>query len=182
MFLFMSFRALSFPRLAEALKVPQPVKAWFNYAVTYAVSLWPGQFADVDKSFVVLCPTLLINGTRHVGHFEKQHAIGVIGCDYMTAFEQVIVACSAWKIKWVSASSCVDCSSATHSATVILKQVSSQVTYLAAYLCIAVVSTRQPRTRHIRLVEGTAQELSPLLYVVSPCQAIVLKGCACTSV
>ena len=33
-----------------------------------------------------------------------------------------------------------------------------------------------------RLVEGTAQEFSALLYVVSSYQAFVLNGCACTSV
>ena len=49
----------------------------------------------------------------------------------MTAFEPVRAACSACKSKHVSTFSCVDCSSATsiHSSAVILKQVSSQVTY-----------------------------------------------------
>ena len=62
----------------------------------------------------------------------------------MTAFEPVIVACNAYKSKQVSASSCVDCSSATstHSSAVILEQVSSQVTYnalscsISLYHCI----------------------------------------------
>ena len=64
----------------------------------------------------------------------------------MTAFEPVIVACNAYKRKQVSASSCVDCSSATstYSSSVILEQVSSQVTYnalscsiiLSLYHCI----------------------------------------------
>ena len=51
----------------------------------------------------------------------------------MTAFEPVLAACSAWKSKRVYASPCVDCTSATstHSSAVILKQVSSQVTYNA---------------------------------------------------
>ena len=54
----------------------------------------------------------------------------------MTTFEPVLAACSACKIKIVSASSCVDCSSATstHSSAVILKQVYLQVTY-DALLC-----------------------------------------------
>ena len=51
----------------------------------------------------------------------------------MTTFEPVRAACSACKSKIVSASYCVDCSSATstHSSAVILKQVYLQVTHNA---------------------------------------------------
>ena len=112
----------------------------------------------------------------------------------MTVFEPVLAAgnvCTcfiACKSKLVAASSCVDCSSATstHSTAVILKQVSSQVTYnalpysISRYRC----SFHSPTKNVIEacLVEGTAQELCPLVYVVSPCQVFELKGCACTSV
>ena len=41
---------------------------------------------------------------------------------------------------------------------------------LAAHLYITVVSTRHQELDEARLVEVTAQELSPLLYVVSPCR------------
>ena len=53
---------------------------------------------------------------------------------------------------------------------------------LAAYLCIAVFPLANQELDGARLVEGTTQAFSPLLYVVSLCQAFVLKGCACTSV
>ena len=102
----------------------------------------------------------------------------------MTAFEPVIVACNAYKSKQVSASSCVDCSSATstHPSAVILEQVSSQVTYNALSCSISLYHCIVHSPTKARLVEGTAQDFSALLYVVSSYQAFVLNGCVCTSV
>ena len=93
MSLCMGFRALSFLRLAKALTVSQPVKACSPISLQS-----PGQFADLDKSCAVLCPTLLIDGTLDIllESKTKQHDIGVFGCDY-DCLQQVLAACSAYK-------------------------------------------------------------------------------------
>ena len=74
----------------------------------------------------------------------------------MTAFDPVLAACSACKSKRVSASSCVDCSSATstHSSVVILKQMSSQVTHnaLPCSISLYICPFHSPTKNLLRLV------------------------------
>ena len=77
----------------------------------------------------------------------------------MTVFEPVLAAWNvcqffiACKIKLVYSSSCVDCSSATstHSSAVILKEVSSHVTY-NALPCSISLSLQSPSNNLMRLV------------------------------
>ena len=93
----------------------------------------------------------------------------------MTAFEPVLVACSAYKSKRVSASSCVDCSSATstHSSAVILVQVSSQVTYNALSCSISLYHCSfhsPPRTWRGSSCWRNCTGIVSTIYVVSPCR------------
>ena len=96
----------------------------------------------------------------------------------MTAFEPVLAAYNACKRKRVSASSCVDCSSATSTYSSSPWRLPT-MPCLAAYICIAVVSTRQPRNWRCSYCSGI---FSTDVCCVNPCNTFVLKGCACPSV
>ena len=105
----------------------------------------------------------------------------------MTAFEPVLAACNAYKSKRVSASSCVDYSSATsiHSSAIILKQVSSRLHKMTCHAALSLYhcSFHSPTQNLTRLV--LLNELHRIFSIVVCCvplQAMVLKGCVCTLV
>ena len=106
----------------------------------------------------------------------------------ITAFDPVLAAFSACKGERVSASSCVDCSSATstHSSTVILKQVSSQVTYNALpcsiYLYLCPFHSPTKNLMRLVLLNELLRNFLHCCMLCPPCQTYVLNSCACTSV
>ena len=105
----------------------------------------------------------------------------------MTAFEPVLAACNAYKSKRVSASSCVDYSSATsiHSSAIILKQVSSRLHKMTCHAALSLYhcsfhSPTQNLTRLVLLNE--LHRICSIVVCCVPLQALVLKGCVCTLV
>ena len=117
----------------------------------------------------------------------KQHDIGVFGCDYdclrtsfssMQCIQKQTSVCfflCGLQLRHFHPFICCHLGTgflAGHIQSLVLQHIS--------------VSQYCPLANHelyeARLVEGTAQECSALLYVVSSYQAFVLNGCSCTSV
>ena len=89
MFLFMSFRALSFPRLAKALMVSQPVEVCMPIRLSQTLS--PNDQASLLMlTNRVLFPTLLMDGTGDILLARQSNMASKSYVVTMTAFEPVL--------------------------------------------------------------------------------------------
>ena len=183
MFLCMSFSALSFPRLAKALTVSQPVKGCSPVRLSETLS--PNDQASLVMSTngVRFCFPLFL----YMESKKNQHDIGVFGCDYyclrtsfssMQCIQKQTSVCfflCGVQLRHFHPSICCHLGTgffAGHIQCPVLQHIS-----VSLYCPLA-----NQELFEARLVEGTAREFSQLLYVVSSCQEFVLNGCACTSV
>lgn len=108
--------------------------------------------------------------------------ISVSSAVVITAFEPALAAWNACRSKRASASSCVQCNSATSSHLSLVHFGHVQDLTMQRFSVLWAFPLFHRKFHETGLVGGTTMEFRPLSDMVSPCQVLVLECCVCTPV